>query len=65
MADNTARHEGGSDRRFARGDLPACPQCAKDEATIATRTDYVVYLRCPACFHVWSIPKPGAQRLGS
>ena len=39
--------------------LPSCPECAAGETHIATRTDYVVYLRCRKCARVWSVPKPG------
>jgi len=48
------------ERRAERLALPACPACARHETYVATRTDYVLYLRCPQCFKVWSVPKPNS-----
>jgi hypothetical protein len=53
------------DRRQHSRETPPCPQCSTPHVHVASRTDYVLYLRCPSCFQVWSIPKPGAQHFGS
>ena len=46
--------------------LPPCPKCGTtDTVHVATRTDYVLYLRCEACPTIWSIPKPGVAQFGS
>ena len=34
------------------------------KTAVVTRTDYVLYLRCPTCSQVWSVPKPGVTPLG-
>jgi hypothetical protein len=42
--------------------LPTCQLCKQAATvTVASRTDYVLYLRCASCLHVWSIPKPAAS----
>ncbi len=53
------------ERRAERLALPSCPSCTARATHVATRTDYVLYLRCPKCANVWSIPKPRAPQLGS
>jgi hypothetical protein len=41
--------------------LPKCQRCKQGTTvTVASRTDYVLYLRCVSCLHVWSVPKPTA-----
>ncbi len=35
----------------------SCPACASSTIKLATDAVYVVYLRCEACFNVWSVPK--------
>lgn len=47
------------DRRRERVAIPPCPKCAAGAARPTLRTDYVIYLRCSQCAHVWSVPKPG------
>jgi hypothetical protein len=49
------------DRRIDRLQPPACPTCHGADTQVATRTEYVLYLRCPRCAHVWSIGKPGSS----
>jgi hypothetical protein len=51
------------DRRRHRLDLPPCQSCSSTNIAVATRTPYVVYVRCKACGFVWSVPKPGAEPL--
>jgi uncharacterized Zn finger protein len=51
-------------RRFAFKP-PPCESCASTQTEVATRTDYVLYLRCWACGHVWSVPKPGRESIAS
>ena len=53
------------ERRAERLALPTCPSCSARDTHVATRTDYVIYLRCPPCGHIWSISKPGVKPLGS
>lgn len=48
-----------ADRRRQRLELPPCPECSSDDVRVMTRTDYVVYIRCEQCLHLWSVPKPG------
>jgi hypothetical protein len=47
------------DRRSQRIRVPPCETCGETRVAVASRTDCVVYLRCPDCCHVWSVPKPG------
>jgi len=47
------------DRRMDRLQPPACPTCHANSSQVATRTEYVLYLRCPRCSHIWSVSKPG------
>ena len=51
----------GSDRIT----IPTCQHCGGADTAVATRTDYVVYIRCAACLQVWSVPKPGNKALGT
>ena len=34
-----------------------CPKCRFAQAKITLDSSDAVYYRCPACFHVWSVPK--------
>ena len=52
-------------RRAPRFEPPPCPDCPTKETHVATRTEYVLYLRCRVCGHVWSVPKPGVQVIGT
>jgi hypothetical protein len=64
------------DRRSgARLIPPPCPECGNQDrygqyghgpqpVMVVSRTDYIVYLRCAACGHVWSTPKPNMRPLG-
>jgi hypothetical protein len=45
--------------------LPSCPLCAGEENAVVVHADYVLYLRCYRCPHVWSIGKPGVLPIGS
>lgn len=50
------------DRRVDRVLAPSCPSCHEvTEMTVVTRTDYVVYFRCPQCGRVESAPKPNGH----
>ena len=49
------------ERRQQRLTIPPCENCGSTSTGVATRTEYVVYLRCPACWYVWSLPKPGRE----
>ena len=40
-----------------------CPACSSSNVKLATDAIYVVYLRCEACFHVWSMPKEEYARV--
>ena len=51
-------------RNHERAPLSPCPLCAGSDNRVVTRTDYVLYVRCHRCPHVWSIPKPGVPPLG-
>src|SRR4051794_26916378 len=54
------------DRRHAnRLTIPDCGQCASSETAVATRTTFVLYIRCAACCHVWSVPKPTFEPVGA
>ena len=60
MSANREEHE----RREHRLVTPPCPRCHAAETGVQLRTDYVLYIRCP-CGHVWSVPKPGVEQMGS
>ena len=50
--------------RIRRVAVARCTECDSRNASIATRTDYVLYVRCADCGSVWSIPSlqpPDAQ----
>jgi hypothetical protein len=49
------------DRRSQRISVTACETCGATRVAIVSRTDYVLYLRCPDCCQVWSLPKPGRE----
>jgi hypothetical protein len=53
------------ERRAERLAMLPCPDCSAHETYVASRTDYVLYLRCPNCARIWSVPKPGAQSLST
>jgi translation initiation factor 2 beta subunit (eIF-2beta)/eIF-5 len=42
-----------------------CESCGSAKTEVTTRTDYVLYIRCWACGHVWSVTKPGCEPIGS
>jgi hypothetical protein len=37
---------------------PRCDACGNPATQVATRTPYVLYIRCPVCFDAWSVPRP-------
>jgi hypothetical protein len=49
------------ERRRERVQPPPCSECGSTKTDIATRTPYVLYVRCSACAFVWSVPKPGRE----
>jgi hypothetical protein len=51
------------ERRKARLALTPCKNCGSPHTAVTLRIEFFVYLRCPACAHVWSLPKPGHERL--
>jgi len=53
------------ERRAERLALPACPTCSAHATHVATRTEWFLYLRCPPCGNVWSVPKPRVNPVGS
>jgi hypothetical protein len=44
---------------------PPCKSCTSSQTEVATRTDYVLYIRCRGCLHVWSVPKPGREQIAA
>ena len=44
---------------------PPCESCRSSTTEVASRTDWVLYIRCDACAHVWSVPKPGRESIAS
>jgi uncharacterized Zn finger protein len=51
------------ERRKNRLVLSPCLECGADhEIRVTVRTDYVLYVRCGSCGHVWSVAKPGVLR---
>ena len=52
------------ERRQQRLTIPHCESCGSTRTEVATRTEYVVYVRCAACWYVWSVPKPGREPMG-
>ena len=54
-----------NERRHHAFTPPFCESCGSCKTEVATRTDYVLYIRCWACGHVWSVPKPGRVPVGS
>jgi hypothetical protein len=46
------------DRRSHRIPVPPCATCGETRVVVASRTECVVYLRCPDCCYVWSVAKP-------
>jgi hypothetical protein len=53
------------DRRRLAFKPPPCESCGSANTEVTTRTDYVLYIRCWACAHVWSVPKPGRESIAS
>jgi hypothetical protein len=53
------------ERRAVAFKPPPCERCASPQTEVATRTDYYLYIRCGACMHVWSVPRPGVEPIGS
>ena len=51
------------ERRTDRAAVPPCERCAREQVHVATRTAYVLYVRCADCGHVWSLPKPNVTQL--
>jgi len=49
------------ERRIHRLSLPSCSSCRTTTMEPVTRTDYVVYFRCPNCGRVQSAPKPNGH----
>jgi uncharacterized Zn finger protein len=47
-----------TERRARRYVPPPCEKCSKAQVKVVSRTPYVLYLRCFACAHVWSVTKP-------
>ena len=48
------------DRRANRLELLPCEQCTKGPVKVTLRTEYVLYLRCEHCGHIWTMRKPQA-----
>jgi hypothetical protein len=46
------------DRRRKRLETPPCSVCASPATRVVVRTDFFLYVRCPDCGFVWSLPKP-------
>jgi len=53
------------ERRRERMQLPPCPDCGCPLVRVLARTEYVLYVRCPACLTMWSVPKPGVAPFGA
>jgi hypothetical protein len=49
------------DRRLNRLKLPSCSACGHDDTRVTVRTWRVLYLRCPECAAVWTVPTPGHE----
>lgn len=47
------------DRRQDRLQLAPCAACEHDDVRVILRTPHLLYLRCYACTHLWTVPKPG------
>jgi hypothetical protein len=54
--EDRARPEHRIEPRFVP---PPCGACGNPGTQVATRTPYVLYIRCPVCFDAWSVPLPG------
>jgi hypothetical protein len=48
-----------ADRRQNRLQVARCAACEHDDVRVILRTPHVLYLRCYACTHLWTVPKPG------
>ena len=46
------------DRRQDRLQLAPCAACEHDDVRVILRTPHLLYLRCYACTHLWTVPKP-------
>jgi len=50
------------DRRMSDRFVPrTCAACGSDATRVVSRTDYVLYVRCPECCLVIAEPKPGVS----
>jgi hypothetical protein len=49
------------DRRLNRLKPPTCSACGHDDTRVTLRTWHVLYVRCPACGAVWTVPTPGHE----
>jgi hypothetical protein len=47
-----------ADRRQDRLQLAPCAACEHDDVRVILRTPHLLYLRCYACTHLWTVPKP-------
>jgi len=50
-----------ADRRRDRLRLAPCAACEHDDVRVILRTPHLLYLRCYACTHLWTVPKPGLR----
>ena len=43
-----------------------CPACstAPAQVSLMARTEHLVFFGCNACWHVWSVVKPGHEDVG-
>ena len=48
-----------ADRRQDRLRLAPCAACEHDDVRVILRTPHLLYLRCYACTHLWTVSKPG------
>src|SRR5688500_14831096 len=48
-----------ADRRQNRLQVAPCAACEHDNVRVILRTPHLLYLRCYACTHLWTVPKPG------
>ena len=63
--DPAEAHRTFRDRRLQRLAIRPCEDCGSTSAGVTLRTEYVVYVRCTTCWHVWSLQKPGREPVGS
>jgi len=48
----------GERRHRNRLTIPSCRECGSPQTAVATRTAFVLYIRCQVCSGVWSVRKP-------